>query len=248
LARPSCLQGNENVKPNGNFSPIISCCWINLQIQSAIWSNNWKKNNKHMFVFHQISTHREIFYKVKEYVCTHVTSVLLNNWKQSFVVLLVCKSTDWSTCCMKCDFPHIWQICLHAWQICFTCDKYVLHATNISYMCQYILHAWQICFACDKYAYMWQICFTCDKYALQVTNMFYIWQIFFAGDKYVLHVTNMLCMWQKCFTCDKYVYMWQICLHVTNTFYMWQICSTCGKYVLHVANMFTCVVDMFYMW
>lgn len=42
LASPSCLHGNENVNPRGSFSPCKSWIWMNLTMQSAIWSKSWK--------------------------------------------------------------------------------------------------------------------------------------------------------------------------------------------------------------
>lgn len=42
LARPSCLQGNEKVKPRGRVCPLKLWSRTNLPIQSAMWSNSWK--------------------------------------------------------------------------------------------------------------------------------------------------------------------------------------------------------------
>ena len=39
-ASPSCLQGNEKVKPRGIFCPITLCSDMKLAMQSAMWSNS----------------------------------------------------------------------------------------------------------------------------------------------------------------------------------------------------------------
>lgn len=43
LSSPTCRQGNEKVKPSGNSLSIKSWSFINLKMQSAIWSKSWKK-------------------------------------------------------------------------------------------------------------------------------------------------------------------------------------------------------------
>ena len=52
LVSPNCCSGKLNVKPKGNVSCTMFCCFMNAARQSAMWSNNCRRESTDVHTRH----------------------------------------------------------------------------------------------------------------------------------------------------------------------------------------------------
>ena len=80
-ASPSCLHGNENVKPRGNDVAVKPLSCIKLLIQFAMWSNNWKKKQEINILYTFCGVHEHVMCQWKKYVPQRMTSLCEDQWR-----------------------------------------------------------------------------------------------------------------------------------------------------------------------